>query len=103
MAERIKATALNTVGVKAPRGSNPLLSAKRMNHIIELELCWCKNSEVGSFICEDDNCDECEFRFACYTTSDIVVECSRKFSDYHSAMSYSKRLRKRFPRSRIYD
>ena len=103
MAERIKAGVLKTSGCNSPAGSNPALSAKRMKHIIELELSWCKNSEVGSFICEDGNCDACEFRFACYTTSDVVVECNRKFPDYHSAMRYRKRLRKRFPRSRLYD
>ena len=83
-----------------------------MNHILELEIKWGLRDttiiqpwgvETASFICEESTCEDCEFRFSCYTTADTVIELERKFSDYHTAMKYKARLRKRFPRSRVYD
>ena len=81
-----------------------------MKHILELKLTWGTlktgyswGVDTGSYICEEATCETCEFRFACYTTGDVVVECNRTFSDYNNAMLYRKKLRRRFPRSRIND
>ena len=120
LAEWTIAAALNTVEGKTSVGSNPTLAAKinKLNRVTEIEFSW-GNREVqsnggqpwygswgvynGSFICEELSCEDCEFRFACFTTADVVIEVSRTFNDYHSAMKYRSRLRKRFPRSRVND
>ena len=80
-----------------------------MNHILELEFRWGEvgsipwGAETGSFICEELSCETCEFRFICFTTADVVIELEHEFPDYHTAMRYKSMLRKRFPRSRVYD